>query len=179
MLNSPNGMFSAWITVDGVETPEYHVETSTDNKVVACWIASETGKKFSIHWKNFAYAADAKGDIEIDGTSLSGRFLYGKKLPACATKDGVREGEMVRPFVFSSLATTDDDDYLHHSSSEKLGTIELSIYPIEVLPSTGNVKRKRAQALDNITVHERSKKAASVTQQIALVSKIQIDPETR
>jgi hypothetical protein len=36
--------FSAWVTIEGVEAPEYAVEVSEDEKTVTCWIPSELGK---------------------------------------------------------------------------------------------------------------------------------------
>lgn len=36
--------FFAWVSIDGVEAPEYGVEISEDQKSVTCWIASELGK---------------------------------------------------------------------------------------------------------------------------------------
>jgi hypothetical protein len=36
--------FSAWVTVDGVELPQYAIEYSLAEKHATCWIASEAGK---------------------------------------------------------------------------------------------------------------------------------------
>lgn len=38
------GKFSAWVTVDGVELPQYAVEYSEGEKKAMCWIPSEAGK---------------------------------------------------------------------------------------------------------------------------------------
>jgi len=34
----------AWVEVDGVKLKTYDVQTSSDGKVITCWIASEEGK---------------------------------------------------------------------------------------------------------------------------------------
>ncbi|KAJ7646748.1 hypothetical protein FB45DRAFT_1019050 [Roridomyces roridus] len=167
MLHSPDGSFSAWIATDGVEVPEYHVATSADQKTVTCWIPSEMGKRFSIHWKNSSYTTHTQGDIKLDGNSFVGKILYGDEdFPVSAVKEGVTDATMIRHFVFSSLELTDDDDLLNQAqNAENVGSIQLNIYPIEIL-STNSKRRNHSYELQNLTLHERSKKA--ITQQIKL-----------
>ncbi|KAJ7451849.1 hypothetical protein B0H11DRAFT_2075430 [Mycena galericulata] len=154
MLYSEQNQFSAWVTIDGTE------------KTVTCWIASELGKKFSVHWKNSSYYGVTRGDVKMDGTSCGGKIVYDHMLPKYTHKDGVSDGMTLRPFMFSSLSLTDDDSFLGGSSHEQLGTIDLTIFPIEV--TAQNVPSRAQISLSERQVHERSKKA--VTQQITLAT---------
>ncbi|KAJ7141254.1 hypothetical protein C8R44DRAFT_763071 [Mycena epipterygia] len=156
--------FSAWITIDGIETPEYSVETSEDQNTVTCWIASELGKKFSIHWENSSYRTHTAGEVKMDGNKCQAKLIYGHLVPRTVFKEGVTDGQTIKPFTFSSLALTDDDSFLGGSSHEDLGVIELCIYPVDLL-NTPHVPGPTTD-LSALKLHERSKKA--VTQQITL-----------
>ncbi|KAJ7680834.1 Alpha/Beta hydrolase protein [Mycena polygramma] len=158
--------FSAWVSIEGQEVPEYDVEISDDKKTITCWIASELGKKFSVHWKNSSYRETTLGTIKMDGNSCGGKYIYAQNLPVTAVKEGVSDGTTMRAFMFSSLALTDDDSYLGGNPHPDLGLIELLIYPVRTLPHTRVVVGSATTALSTLKVHERSKKA--VTQQIAL-----------
>ncbi|KAJ7646771.1 hypothetical protein FB45DRAFT_1019068 [Roridomyces roridus] len=170
MLQSLDGSFCAWITIEGVVTPEYSVETSADGKTVTCWIASELGKKFAVHWTNRSYPAHIQGQVKMDGVNCGGRISYGhlRGLPKSSVKDGISDGMTVKPFVFSGLALSDDDALLGGPSYENLGLIELTLHPVQIL--NANVPCSGTANLSNLQVHERSKKA--VTQQITLAAPI-------
>ncbi|KAJ7162086.1 hypothetical protein C8R46DRAFT_343278 [Mycena filopes] len=165
------GPFSAWISIEGKEAPEYDVEISDDNKTITCWVASELGKRFSVNWTNSSYPAGTSSEVKVDGNSCGGKIIYGRNLPSTAVKDGVTDGAMaVKPFIFSSLSLTDDDAYLGESSStqlQHLGVIELNIFPVTITPSRrGAAASAPSRDLSALKVHERSKKA--VTQQVTL-----------
>ncbi|KAJ7282750.1 hypothetical protein C8J57DRAFT_50938 [Mycena rebaudengoi] len=157
--------FSAWITIDGVDAPEYNVEVSHASNTVTCWIASELGKTFTVNWRNGSYYAnDVAGYIRADGSFCGGSICRAASVPSTIVKRGVEDGVVLRPFTFSSLTLTDDDAFLGESSAHQdLGVIELSLTPIEVLHDTVLAKN---HDLAVVKVHERAKKA--VTQQITL-----------
>ncbi|KAJ7661647.1 hypothetical protein B0H17DRAFT_1020300 [Mycena rosella] len=166
-MHHPQTKFSAWVSIDGREAAEYAVETSDDQQTVTCWIASELGKKFSVHWKNTSYYHDTSGHVKMDGKPCGGRIIRGHTLPTTAEKKGVTDGTMIQPFVFSSLELTDDDAFLGGGSSHPaLGVIELNIYPALIPQRT--VAPPLLKPLSEIKVHERAKKA--VTQQITLAT---------
>ncbi|KAJ7267545.1 hypothetical protein B0H12DRAFT_114310 [Mycena haematopus] len=155
--------FAAWVSIDGTEAPEYGVEISEDQKSATCWISSELGKKFAVHWKNTPYHSDTLGNVFMDGTKCDGIIIRAGTTKT-ATKDGVYDSQFSkRPFVFSALELTDDDAFLGSSLHQELGLIELKIEPIEVVSSE---PATNVALLSEIKVHERSKKAA--TQQITL-----------
>ncbi|KAJ7733604.1 hypothetical protein B0H14DRAFT_2996343 [Mycena olivaceomarginata] len=157
--------FFAWVSIDGVEAPEYEVEISEDQKSVTCWIASELGKEFAVYWRNTSYNCDTSGLVYMDGNLCGGKIIYARDLPFTVFKDGVRlDAISVKPFMFSSLEITDDDAILSGPSHQQLGLVELKIQPVKVIES--KTTSYSPPSLSHIVVHERSKKA--VTQQITL-----------
>ncbi|KAF7357834.1 hypothetical protein MVEN_00829500 [Mycena venus] len=155
--------FSAWVTIDDKEAAEYDVETSEDERIVTCWIASELGKKFSICWRNSSLPRDVAGYVKVDGNACGGKVSYHRTdLGRTHPKSGVTDGTTLKPFVFSSLELSDDDALLGTSSFQDLGLIELAIKPVHVMGLTD----LPIYSLSDLKVHERLKKA--VTQQIAL-----------
>jgi hypothetical protein len=46
--------FRAWVSCDGVSIPVYSVDTIEEEgtKIMTCWIASQSGKRFEVHWRN-------------------------------------------------------------------------------------------------------------------------------
>ncbi|KAJ7879592.1 hypothetical protein B0H14DRAFT_3858440 [Mycena olivaceomarginata] len=163
MLHSPRNEFSAWVCIDGEKAPEYDVKISEDGRTVTCWIASELGKEFSVHWTNSSFAGCTAGQVRMDGAECGGKVIYGNVLPFTAVLNGFTDGATLRKFMFSSLGLTDDDAYLGGAALPDLGVIELYIFPaaLAVAPPVG-----AGPALSALKVHERSKKA--VTQQITL-----------
>ncbi|KAJ7354654.1 hypothetical protein DFH08DRAFT_49488 [Mycena albidolilacea] len=157
--------FSAWLCIEGKEAPEYDVEVSEDERTVTCWIASELGKKFSVHWTNSSFYQCTTGRVKMDGTDCGGKTISGRILPQTVCKDGLTDGATLKPFMFSSLSLTDDDAYLGGAFLPDLGVIKLVITPTQV--SSNQTRHSgRGSDLSTLKVHERSKKA--VTQQITL-----------
>ncbi|KAJ7646765.1 hypothetical protein FB45DRAFT_734655 [Roridomyces roridus] len=169
MLQSLDRSFGAWITIDGLVTPEYNVETSADGKTVTCWIASELGKKFAVHWTNTGYAAHVEGQVKMDGISCGGKITSaGGEQYSSGPASGLH---LVSTRQFSpahSSTCLDDDALLGGPSYEHLGLIELTLHPVQIM--SYNVPCNGTHNLSNLKVHERSKKA--VTQQITLAAPI-------
>ncbi|KAJ7782351.1 hypothetical protein DFH07DRAFT_1010441, partial [Mycena maculata] len=164
---SNHNQFSAWICIDGKEpAPEYGVVTSEDNKTVHCFIASELGKKFSVHWTNLSYDGLTLGHIDMDGKDCGGKMIYSRSLPKSTYKEGVAHQMSVQPFVFSSLSLTDDDDFLG-GLHDALGVIDLTICPVEITERNAIPKNR---SLSQLKVHEKIKK--TITQQIALADPV-------
>ncbi|KAJ7873787.1 hypothetical protein B0H14DRAFT_2718835 [Mycena olivaceomarginata] len=140
--------FFAWVSIDGVEAPEY-----------------ELGKEFAVYWRNTSYNCDTSGLVYMDGNLCGGKIIYARDLPFTVFKDGVRlDAISIKPFMFSSLEITDDDAILSGPSHQQLGLVELKIQPVKVIES--ETTSYSPPSLSHIVVHERSKKA--VTQQITL-----------
>ncbi|KAJ7162080.1 hypothetical protein C8R46DRAFT_343171 [Mycena filopes] len=158
--------FSAWITIEGQEVPEYDVQISEDEKTVTCWIPSEVGKKFSVWFKTTSFSQEIGAALTMDGSSCGGRFMNQQNWRKTIEHNGITDdGTTLRPFIFSPLALTDDDSFLGSSSHPELGVIQLSVVPI-AFEQLHDQAPGKIFSLAELKLHERSKKA--VTQQISL-----------
>ncbi|KAJ7444904.1 hypothetical protein FB451DRAFT_1293799 [Mycena latifolia] len=140
--------FSAWIVVDGKPVPEYLVAEDTKAARVSCWIPSEEGQKFSVHWKDHGGKVDSCSFISLDGFVVPGRFLFGS---GSTWRDGVRSSATSeRPFVFQKI---EQDEPSTNAVNKDVGMITLRIKriqrvasrpanPVQQLPSITLGKRK-------------------------------------
>ncbi|KAJ6508066.1 hypothetical protein DFH09DRAFT_1436854 [Mycena vulgaris] len=165
--------FAAWIVIGGQEAPEYQiVETSKNNsgprrrRRMTCWIASDVGKRFTVHWTNKLYYHGTMGSVVVDGrgTSGSGVGVWGQAIPTLLStlpkteiNVGVSNGKDFKPFVFSALELSEDDETVGRYAHRKLGTIELSIYPARV--EAGQPPSIEGVSIPDIKMHESAKKA--------------------
>ncbi|KAJ7091960.1 hypothetical protein B0H15DRAFT_182093 [Mycena belliarum] len=165
--------FSAWLTIDGVKTPEFSVRTA--EQTVSCWIAAEVGKNFSVHWANVSVPGMTGGRVLVDGNNCDGQILAREKRPTSTSMAGFNETTTsVRPFVFAPLELTDDDAALEAVPDERIGTIDVEIWKVRSdgfgasvwagLPAPPPLKR----------THERAKTAAN--QQIAFCDPVYRQP---
>ncbi|KAK0434021.1 hypothetical protein EV421DRAFT_2039913 [Armillaria borealis] len=148
---------SAWVSVDDVPLPEFGEEVSHTDRKVTCWIPSETGKAFHIHWKHEdLYRNDCTtGWAYVDGKFVSGRILDPGNDTACVT--GVTTSDVtVRPIMFTSLEMTDDEELLHSPTLSELGEINIEIWRVERL---GRSSFQGKSFVEVGKIHERSKKA--------------------
>ncbi|KAJ7646773.1 hypothetical protein FB45DRAFT_732843 [Roridomyces roridus] len=163
MPSSPNGQLSAWITIDDEKLTEYDVHKV--GKTMTCWIPSELGKTFSVHWKNDGFKKNPFGEIAVDGIDCAGMVIESNSLPFSAECSGMRGGATYRPFIFSALKLTDDDDFLEQPLNKNFGSIVVRIYPVKFLAPRRRVRGSGASepgpSLPKLTVHERSKKASA------------------
>ncbi|KAK0466193.1 uncharacterized protein EV420DRAFT_1510466, partial [Desarmillaria tabescens] len=148
---------SAWISVDDVPLPEFGEEVFNADRKVACWIPSETGKRFCINWKyEDSFRVDfATGWVYTDGKFVAGRVSGPGRNDVCVT--GVCTSAVtVRPIMFTSLELTDDEELLHNSTLSELGEIKIDIWYVQKLASIPF----RAPDFGEVgKIHERSKKA--------------------
>ncbi|KZT09531.1 uncharacterized protein LAESUDRAFT_646868 [Laetiporus sulphureus 93-53] len=111
--------FCAWITCEGKEIIEYESTLDSTGKRVICWIPSEAGKTFSVHWADQGTNVDSATYIKLDGFTVPGRFLFGK---GQAQRSGVRVGDdSERPFQFSRV------DEAGYRNNPEVGTIAVKI----------------------------------------------------
>ncbi|KAJ3732418.1 hypothetical protein DFJ43DRAFT_308965 [Lentinula guzmanii] len=147
--------FSAWIEVDGSELPIFDIK-QTGNEVT-CWIPSESEKNFSVKLSTGKRAISMVGDIFMDGKHLDGRAMHAGE-PQTFTSSGVlTTATSERPFVFSKLELTDDDEYLNMATAG-LGDVKLVISHATFGVTTHD--HNRYKNCDTIgKIHEKSKKA--------------------
>nr|GAT59069.1 predicted protein [Mycena chlorophos] len=135
--------FSASILIDGREAKEYQLEYYGDEqtaRTVSCYIAAELGQEFSIFWANESYTdcMASRGTVTFDGNGdyTAREVIYrddmlrmrSSREPANVTLHGevMDDGKRFRPFTFSRLARTDDDDLVEGGAAD-IGVIQLSI----------------------------------------------------
>ncbi|RDB28684.1 hypothetical protein Hypma_014843 [Hypsizygus marmoreus] len=148
--------FEAHINVDGVALPEYSCQTDKDGEKVSCWIPSEAGKSFTVSWKTLVGKPyEISGKVNIDGNSLGGRIQYPNATMTVEHTGASISSTTERPFIFSSLNTTDDDTYLNNTTTMSIGDITIAFWEIV----TGEETYAIPITLSNEKVHERSKKA--------------------
>ncbi|KAF7291091.1 hypothetical protein MKEN_01491000 [Mycena kentingensis (nom. inval.)] len=175
--------FEVWIHIDGQRKPatEYRLTESEDNggtTVLSCYIASERGKKFSVRWKNKSYTEheSISYNIFVDGKNVDRTQMTHDDedpLPAEDTIPGITsvDGKTIRPFMFSPLQLTDEDD---ESEDDDLGVIEVNMWPVEVEESN---PRYTQPALPQLVVSEKKKKAR--TEQVSVSAPVHVPAKER
>ncbi|KAH8822808.1 hypothetical protein DL96DRAFT_317185 [Flagelloscypha sp. PMI_526] len=159
------------ILVDGEALPEYTPETRTDAQgrtVVTCWIPSEAGKEFQVSMRGPHHQTD-KTDIAVlaDGT-----FIYALVFPPSIRKDthfkytmsGKVTGSTLRPLLFSTLQTTDDDNYLQQRENyQDIGSVVCKLSRCRTKEKEGdNGPENEVLSVGGI-IHETMKKAGKHT----------------
>ncbi|KAJ7019996.1 hypothetical protein C8F04DRAFT_1051258 [Mycena alexandri] len=167
--------FSAWITTEGVKAEEFDVQTAESSKMATCWIPSEGGKKFSVHWSNLSVPGLTGGRVLVDGNNCDGQILAQKRRPTSTAMGGMNETTTsVRPFVFGALDITDDETVADLAyPDEGLGTIDLEIWRVDKNDAGPSTWRNLAIPAPK-KIHERSKKA--VTQRIGFSDSVDRPP---
>ncbi|KAF5369203.1 hypothetical protein D9615_009963 [Tricholomella constricta] len=160
---------SAWISVDSQAREVYEIQTLQPNSFT-CWIVSESGKKFSVNWRNLTRKIPLQAFVVIDGVVCDTHVMLDAiSYPQRPNAVGVyyaRTSDLTRrDFMFTSIEVTDDDAYLHTvGRTYKFGTITLELWRIHVdtfKPLTKLEHQPDNPVLEAQLVHERSKKAGT------------------
>ncbi|KAF5375823.1 hypothetical protein D9757_011186 [Collybiopsis confluens] len=163
--------FSASVIVDGKPLEEYSVKTvkkKGGTTTVTCWIPSEAGKRYEVHWKDSACKQPTKGRLYIDGHPCGGKICQKKN--QIKIQRGIRQAETtLTSFEFASLLVTgvlvaDDDEASALEMPRNAGQIELRIrnYQIEgrgmrteskfkALPTPQTYSEKAKKGIDHLT----------------------------
>ncbi|KAI0634208.1 hypothetical protein C8Q77DRAFT_1110450 [Trametes polyzona] len=149
-----NGFF-AHISCEGNELDTYEVKKE-DDTTMSCWIASEAGKRFSVHWGHESDPVTLRVSLKLDGRNTSNRVHN-------RSHEGYTDGVSVaasqrRPFLFTPLTLTDDEDVATSGVNEDLGEIVIKIRLVERWIQR-QAERSYADVLEIGPVHEKSKKA--------------------
>ncbi|TFY66258.1 hypothetical protein EVG20_g4832 [Dentipellis fragilis] len=124
--------FAVHISCDGKEIPHYRSETLSE-KQISCWIPSEVGKEFAVHYeqpkKEFGYGVK----VYCDGRLMRGKSGWsGMK----GSIKGVRTSpHTISAFMFSNVKTHDDDSHVDISNDvdvTHIGVIEVRIFRAEL-----------------------------------------------
>ncbi|KAI9056376.1 hypothetical protein FKP32DRAFT_1599106 [Trametes sanguinea] len=144
----------------GEDVLELYDIKKEDDKTVSCWIASEAGKNFSIHWRDKPDLTTMSVELEVDGRSVARRAQRTSsnvKGSFRGAQDGV---DRMRPFSFAPLVLTDDDHVADSTETRcaELGTIRLTMIRVERYVETDKPYVAH-DAYDLQPIHEKSKKA--------------------
>ncbi|CCL98219.1 uncharacterized protein FIBRA_00213 [Fibroporia radiculosa] len=154
--------FKRWETIihcDGVPIEEYAFRI-VDDYTVSCYIASEAGKSFSVHWKNHL-SMIASADCYMDGHCMGcSRTPPEKK----GSRWGIRTNTDVRqPFQFTPLTLTDNDEIASPDdpSIDNLGIIEVKVCRVRISRRPPKHHHRKHPVPAHTPIHERSKKAGT------------------
>ncbi|TCD63622.1 hypothetical protein EIP91_005173 [Steccherinum ochraceum] len=126
--------FSAWISCDGMELPEFKPECDDERNVVSCWIPSHNGQSFKVHWKDHGGYVDSSAYIYLDEHMVPGRFLFGFGETERGTMRVGTDAEV--PFVFSAPPEEDEGD----EKDANINVVKLKIKRVRRMESaTANV----------------------------------------
>ncbi|KIY68941.1 hypothetical protein CYLTODRAFT_421169 [Cylindrobasidium torrendii FP15055 ss-10] len=124
---------SAWITVDGRTLDEYSQKFDDELSEISCWIPSQEGKEFELHFSDEAIHYNVCLYYYVDGSTVGGRSLADTAEPrnsiSCA---GVKlSSETERPFIFSKTRLM-EVDATPQTPSAALGEIKVECWSIDV-----------------------------------------------
>ncbi|KAG2157225.1 hypothetical protein DEU56DRAFT_763539 [Suillus clintonianus] len=118
--------FSACIISEGNLISEYLVAVDETENKISCWIPSEAGKTFSVHWRDEGTRVRSCAFITLDGFVVPGRFLWGG---GETFRNGVRTGPQTeRPFVFAQSPSSGASG----QSTQDAGCITLKVKQVEL-----------------------------------------------
>ncbi|KAJ7592559.1 hypothetical protein C8J56DRAFT_1161692 [Mycena floridula] len=153
--------FTVWIEIEGTKAKEYGFEMSKNKDgvdVAACWIPSEHGKKFAIHCSYEDLAITFNSRAYVDGTDCGKQSRIAGRPVTPIVFHLLRTSETTKkPFIFTHLDLTDDDQYLDQSVSETFGRIELRLNKA-YLDRRQNLPSREYSLPEKKLFHERSKK---------------------
>ncbi|CAL1704619.1 unnamed protein product [Somion occarium] len=119
--------FSAWITSEGRALYEFRSIVNEEKNLITCWIPSEVGKTFTIHWRDNGGLVDTASYIYLDGFEVPGYFLFGF---GEASRGAARIGPMLqRPFTFGEVDESSEPTFISAENDE--GVIQLAIKRIK------------------------------------------------
>lgn len=149
--------FHAYITVDGVELPQYDVRYDEDAETATCWIPSEAGRSFAVNWRHLeSRPFKICGQVYIDGSKVGGKICSRNGSQLLTQDNTITSSTTTRPLLFAPIQLTDDDSYLESDGIKDLGDIVLCMVHVEA-------KGKREPTTKKLPIdekiHERSKKA--------------------
>lgn len=134
--------FSACIVSEGKPIPEYLAAVVAEKpNTISCWIPSDVGKTFSVHWRDEGTKVHSCAFITLDGFVVPGRFLFGEG-EAC--RNGVRSGPQTeRPFMFAQSQSSGASG----QSTKDAGSIMLKIRLVEL---DGSKKANPLQSIPDL-----------------------------
>ncbi|KAI5123004.1 hypothetical protein M0805_007626 [Coniferiporia weirii] len=156
--------FKVWMKCEDEVLKEYDVEPdSTDGNVINCWVTSEAGKQFTIHYEsleagNYIICAFADG-VWVYSRAHNKPNQEMSMLGMKCTDPEL--GAAIRLFHFAKLSLSDDDSLLDRPfDASGLGTIKIEVYHATVRPLSHRskpVKEQNTKVFEG-PLHETTKK---------------------
>ncbi|KAI0647053.1 hypothetical protein C8Q79DRAFT_957567 [Trametes meyenii] len=113
--------YGVYISCDGRELEQLRVKTSEQERSASCYVCSDTGKDFRVHWVDSKPPTHLSVEIRVDGSRI-GVISHTKGSSKPSTSG-----------IFITLENRDltrdetDDDALPSAYSEELGTVEVRL----------------------------------------------------
>ncbi|KAJ8083703.1 hypothetical protein PM082_002469 [Marasmius tenuissimus] len=140
--------FTAWVTIEGDPVEEYKAHWSTPQKqTMCCWIPSQAGRNYQVHWRDSRRTTATDGLVVIDGKHCGTKTISPDlEKPDTTSKKGFRtSSDWVAPFQFAKLQTTDNESQAGPSSSSLVGNIELLIFRVRIKEPEVYIQQARHQ----------------------------------
>ncbi|KAF9652647.1 hypothetical protein BDM02DRAFT_3108719 [Thelephora ganbajun] len=155
------------VTIASNGQPLEEYEATYEGDTVTCWIPSEVGKTFEIRWRVQPglplHNVHRVFDCYMDGRGM--KRALGKPSHRSGSIVGVSTGATtLRPFTFSTIQLTEEEDGLSSKAStdlSHLGTIIVKAHRAKHWSTLPYIDKLRTSPSELPTVNEKSKKAAS------------------
>ncbi|GAA5993164.1 hypothetical protein JCM5350_005391 [Sporobolomyces pararoseus] len=167
-LSNPSiPQFTAWMSINGKDTPMYGVEQQPGKTI--CYVESQTGQNFAINYRDSRYSRRYGYQAAVCINSKNQRsYVHDPNDPPFSTHiKAVRTGSTTeRPFVFCDIPTTSDPQLatLDESTFKSLGSVALRIrrFQSRITQPLSRPRNDYAPSLPRSVpvIHEDSKKAA-------------------
>ncbi|KZT57637.1 hypothetical protein CALCODRAFT_495875 [Calocera cornea HHB12733] len=151
--------YETWIEVDDVRLKEYAVESRIEERDIRCWIPSQEGKNFVIHYKDHSESRTIQWKLCADGHECGSIFTLPDKpqvaeagMPISATEEQL--------YHFARVTLTEDEHAALQDESlvKQLGTLKIVAREGTTVPTTFH--NSSNMLLEDKPVHEQAKKAA-------------------
>ncbi|KZT57653.1 hypothetical protein CALCODRAFT_555216 [Calocera cornea HHB12733] len=149
--------YRAYLMADGEKLPEYKVEIVDNGNTVRCWVPSEVGREFSIHWKDTAKVSQTAGYVYVDGEHVGGRFIRPEDIDGHVYLESrPLDAHTTASFKFGSMLLTDEEsDVEAEHVVKELGSIRIMIKEGMI----GEAYNHEYKEVEHKPVNERTKKA--------------------
>ncbi|KAI0721089.1 hypothetical protein C8T65DRAFT_724733 [Cerioporus squamosus] len=156
--------YGAYISCDGEELDAYKIQMEND-KVISCYVASEAGKEFRVHWIDSKPPSHLSVEVRTDGRRMA--TLSHTKQTSKTSNGGFRVAiDAHCPYQFAPMTTTDDDT-LPSAYSEELGTIEVRLRRVRDFMPVPYVPKNQTRP-GPARIHERNRKGTGPSHCVSL-----------
>ncbi|KZO89889.1 hypothetical protein CALVIDRAFT_603332 [Calocera viscosa TUFC12733] len=152
------GDYETWVEVDSVRLEEYAIESRAEELDMRCWIPSEEGKNFIIHYKNHGESRTCLWSLFADGRSCGGNYTQPHR-PHASVAGMCLSSSEEQLYQFGRISLTEDEQVALQDETliKQLGTLKIVVENGTTVPATYDGKTAFGEQKP---VHEQTKKAA-------------------